>query len=271
MSSATLNWRQIPIILAVMLLFGLIWVVLEADELGIGIVDYGTVVNVPCNLNHATIGKLGFKRSMTVSLPKEGDVYWESRRTANEAVPEKIRQSAAGKTGTNPSVYVEAAFDMREQEIVELLKRVRQAGMDRSRLIVRQRGVTSYRPGPSGWFEVRLEPEPNPAPHISKLKPDPFRLVAGIGAGGKLSLNATSMGTIEDPSILASKLAEIFAEGAEAGVAERNVTVSAGDDVEYGEVAKLVDCLTGAGADPIVLQLDAPRLTPGKKRQLASQ
>jgi hypothetical protein len=82
-------------------------------------------------------------------------------------------------------------------------------------------------------------------------------LRVGIRADGKLSLNATDMGSIEDPSKLASRLAEIFTACAEAGVAERSVTVSAGDEVEYGEVAKLVDFLTGAGAGPIVMQLDA--------------
>jgi biopolymer transport protein ExbD len=255
--SATLNWQQIPIVLVVIPLFVFIWVVLEANELGMGFVDYGTAVTVPRNMNHATIGKLAFKRSMTVSMPKEGEVFWEGRRTAKEALPDRIRQSAAGKPEPNGIVYVEAEFGVRYQEILDLLRIVRQAGFGGSRLIVRQGSVTMDRPGPAGWLEVRLEPEPKPAPDISELKPDPLRLVAGIRAGGKLSLNATNMGSIEDPSMLASRLAEIFNACAEAGVAERSITVSAGDEVEYGEVAKLVDCLTGAGAGPIVMQLDA--------------
>ena len=261
-SSATLNWKQIPIVLVVIGLFVFIWAILEAQELGFsGFVDYGTTVGVPRDMSHATIGKLGFKRSMTVSLPKEGEVYWESRKTAKENLPDRIRQSAAGKPEPNRIVYVEAAFSARQREIIDLLKLVRQAGMDRSRLIVRQQGVTRDRPGPSGWFEVRLS-EPNPATDISQLKPDPFTLVAGIRSDGQLTLNATNMGTIQDTSMLVSRLAEIFAECAEAGFTERTVTVKAEDEVEYGEVAKLVDCLTGAG--PIVMQLDSQLPNQGK-------
>lgn len=266
-SSATLNWKQIPIILLVIGLFVFIFAILEAQELGLsGFVDYGTTVGVPRDMNHATMGKLGFKRLMTVSLPKEGEVYWESQKTAKENLPDKIRQSAAAKPEPNRVVYVEAALDARQQEIVDLLKLVRRAGLDRSRLIVRQRGVTTDRPGPSGWFEVRLEPEADATQNVSEKYPSPLELVAGIGANGKLTLNTTNIGTIEDPNLLASRLTEIFTECAEAGFTERTVTVRAENDVEYVEVAKLVDTLTGAGAGPIVMQLDAHRPMRSKRR-----
>jgi biopolymer transport protein ExbD len=251
--------------LSVVGLFVFIWAMLLAQELGFsGFVDYGTAVSVPRNMDHVRIGRLAFKRSMTLSLPKEGEVYWESHKTSKEVLPDKIGQSAVGRPEANRIVYVEAASDAKQLEIVDLLRLVRQAGMDRSRLIVRQRDVSADRPGRSGWFEVRLEPESNAAPDVSELKPDPFKLVAGIQASGKLSLNATNFGTIEDPSFLAWRLSRIFAERAESGLAERTVTVKADHEIEYGDVAKLVDCLAGAGADPIVMQLDAPLTIPKK-------
>jgi len=262
--SATLNWKQIPIVLSVVGLFFFIWAMLLAEELGCsGFVDYGTTVSVPRNMNHATVGGLGFKRSMTLSLPKEGDLYWESRKTAKESLPDKIKLSA-GKPESNGIVYVEGAFNVRYQEIVDLLKLVRQAGLERSRILVGQQSVKTNGTERVGWFEVKLEPESNSAPDIAELKPDPFKLVAGIRSSGKLSLNATNIGTIDDPSFLTWKLTQIFAKRVEAGFAERGVTVKADNEIEYGEVAKLVDSLTGAGADPIVMQLDAPHTIPKK-------
>jgi biopolymer transport protein ExbD len=242
---------------------------LEANEFGSGFVDYGESVAVPREMNHASASNIPFKRSaMTVSLPKEGDVYWEARRTAKEDLPDKIRQSAAGKSEAKRIVYVEASFHVRHQEVVDLLKLVRRAGLDRSRLVVRHRSVTKGA-GQTAWFEVSLEPERNTVADTFQVDPNPLSLVAGIGSGGKLTLNATDLGTIEDPSFLAFRLTQIFAERAQAGTAERTVVLRAANEIEYGEVAKLVDCLTGAGADPIVMQLDASIPIP-RKRQLAS-
>jgi hypothetical protein len=73
------------------------------------------------------------------------------------------------------------------------------------------------------------------------------------------------MGTIEDPALLAFKLTEIFAERTLAGTTERTVAVRAADEIEYGEIARLVDCLIGAGAGPIIMQLDA-HIPTGSKR-----
>ena len=265
--SATQNWKQTPIILAVMALSVLVWISLQANELGLGWVCGGETVSVPRGMNHASIGKAGLKRSaMIVSLPKEGDVYWDRWHTAKEALPDIIRQAAAGKPGPDRIVYVKAAFDVSHQEIVELLKLVRGAGMNRVGLVVHQQSVPSDRAGHIDWFEVRLEPEANPGTDISGVYPNPGSLVAAIGPGGKLTLNATDMGRIEDPSLLASGLTEILAERAREGIAERTVAVRAADKIEYGEVARLVDCLSGAGADPIVMQLSGNPQTKRKRR-----
>jgi biopolymer transport protein ExbD len=244
--------------------------VLQADEFDLGVVGGGNNVMVPRGMNHVSISQVAFRRSvMMVSLPKEGEVYWDRWRTANQALIDNIRQAAAGKPEPDRIVYVKASFALRHQEIVDLFKLVRRAGLNRVRLVVHQQSISSDGAGKVGWFEVRLEPEANPA-DLSELKPDPLSLVAGIGSGGKLTLNATYMGTIEDSSLLTSRLTQVFAERAQAGTAERTIVVRAADEIDYGEVARLVDCLTGVGAAPIVMGLDAP-IPIGSKRQLASR
>ena len=265
------NWKQIFIVLAVMALTVLVWVSLHANELDLGTVCGGESVSIPRGMNHASVNKAGLKRSaMVVSLPKEGDVYWDRWRTAKEVLPDTIRQAAAGRPDRDGIVYVKASFEVSHHEIVELLKLVRRAGLNRVGLVVHQRKVPGDRSLQLDWLEVRLEPERNQVADGSEVYPNPLSLMTGIGARGKLTLNATDMGRIEDPSSLTFRLTKIFAERAQEGIAERTVVVTAADEIEYGEVAKLVDCLSGAGADPIVMRLDAHPPIPGNRR-LASR
>ena len=265
------NWKQIPVVLSVMALSVLVWVSLNADELGLGLVCGGESVSVPRGMNHALVSKIGLKRSaMIVQLPKEGDVYWHQWLTSKEALVDSISQSAAGKPEPDQIVYLKASFEVSNRTIVDLLKLVRRAGLNRIGLVVHQQSMATDRRIQTAWLEVRLENERNRAQDISELKPDPLRLVAGIGSGGKLTLNTTDVGTIEDPGLLTSRLTEIFAERAQAGTGQRTVVLRAADEIEYGEVAKLVDCLTGAGADPIVMQLETqPPIR--SRRHLASR
>jgi biopolymer transport protein ExbD len=88
-----------------------------------------------------------------------------------------------------------------------------------------------------------------------------------------LKLNQeTGMGTIADPAALAARLTQVFderlrnrafADGMEERTdinesqkVERTVFLKAPRSIKYGEVAKLIDTLKGAGASPISFQLD---------------
>lgn len=104
-------------------------------------------------------------------------------------------------------------------------------------------------------------------------KPHPLTLIVTVNPDQTLKLNTeTGMGTVADPSPLTARLAEVFrerlenrafAEGMEARAdvtesekVERTVFVKAPRSLKYGEVAKVVDVLKGAGATPISFQLD---------------
>lgn len=114
-----------------------------------------------------------------------------------------------------------------------------------------------------------------PAPPDDRVyPPDPRTLVVTIESDRTLRLNGLTedMGTVDDPSKLANKLVWLFAERTknhsyrasmltrtdlpEAMRIEKTVFINAPRTIAYGEVARLIDGLKGAGAEPIGLQLD---------------
>lgn len=99
-------------------------------------------------------------------------------------------------------------------------------------------------------------------------------LVVAIESDRTLKLNGLTedMGTVDDPSKLAARLVALFAERTknhayradmimrtdlpESVRIEKTVFINAPRTIAYGEVARLIDGLKGAGAEPIGLQLD---------------
>ena len=119
-----------------------------------------------------------------------------------------------------------------------------------------------------------LVPRP---PHEYKDVPlSPLTLVVEVGEGSRLSLirgrEVVAEGTVEDAGAVAERLAaewrERKAKGewkaemtARADLApderiERTVFVRAPRSARYGEVAKVIDAVKGAGAQPVGLQTD---------------
>ena len=106
------------------------------------------------------------------------------------------------------------------------------------------------------------------------LPPDIRTLVVTIRPDGTLQLNGLTddMGTVSDTSKLSSFLTSLFNERManhvyrdemisrvdlpEASRIEKTVFIKAPRSLAYGEVAKLIDGLKGAGAEPVGLQLD---------------
>jgi len=119
-------------------------------------------------------------------------------------------------------------------------------------------------------FETKLPAPPDDKP----LPPNPWTLVVSVDADRKLKLNdlTEDLGTIDDMGKLSAKLVETFNERirnhswrwemmtrpdlADDLRIEKTVFIKAPRSIDYGEVAKLIDGLKGAGAAPIGLQLD---------------
>jgi len=118
-------------------------------------------------------------------------------------------------------------------------------------------------------FAARLPAEPDGR----VLPPDPNTLVVTIEPDRTLKLNGLSdMGTVDDYSKLSSALVSLFQQRKanhsyraemltrvdlpEDYRIEKTVFIKAPRSIPYGEVAKIIDGLKGAGVDPVGLQLD---------------
>ncbi len=119
-------------------------------------------------------------------------------------------------------------------------------------------------------FAAKLPAEPNDR----VLPPDPETLVVTIQPDRTLKLNRLSddMGTVEDASRLRDFLMSLFKQRKTNHVyraemltrvdlpeddrIEKTVFIKAPRSIPYGEVAKVIDWLKGAGAEPVGLQLD---------------
>jgi len=119
-------------------------------------------------------------------------------------------------------------------------------------------------------FAAKLPAEPNDLAKIANI----HTLVVSIQPDHTLKLNGLDddMGTVEDTSKVSAALVALFRlrttnhvyrvemitrlDVPESYRIEKAVFVKAPRSIAYGEVAKVIDGLKGAGADPVGLQLD---------------
>ncbi len=115
---------------------------------------------------------------------------------------------------------------------------------------------------------------PSPPPeNTPDLKANPYTLVVTVAPDRTLKLNHDGdMGTLDDMSKLTTKLASVFNDRTQNRAyrhdmfnrfdlpdderIEKTVFIKAPRGLLYGEIAKVIDGLKGAGASPIGLQLD---------------
>jgi biopolymer transport protein ExbD len=120
-------------------------------------------------------------------------------------------------------------------------------------------------------FAAKLPSQPDPDRILS---PDILTLVVTVRPDGTLQLNGLpdDMGTVADTSKLTTFLVSLFKERKANHVyrdemisrldlpedyrLQKTVFIKAPRSIAYGEVAKVIDGVKGAGADPVGLQLD---------------
>ena len=110
-------------------------------------------------------------------------------------------------------------------------------------------------------FKAKVPSEPAPIDPIVKDHPD--TLVVSVASDMSLSVNdRKNLGTPDEPEQLTRELASIFQERAERfdldeqGNVIKVVFVKAPRNVTYGNVAKVIDAVKQAGAEPLSLQID---------------
>lgn len=114
---------------------------------------------------------------------------------------------------------------------------------------------------------------PQPPTRQEHVIPNPLTLVVTIDAESRLSLNQQhGMGSVDDMGKLSAELLRTFQRRKEMGVfrptfagsadsaggdmIEKTVFIKAPRSLAYGEVAKVIDGIKGAGANPVGLQID---------------
>jgi len=121
-------------------------------------------------------------------------------------------------------------------------------------------------------FQADIPTQRDPNEDLSKLKPNPLTLVVSISPDLSIKLNQDSLGSVNDPTQLAQKLALTFQQRKEQRAykigmenrtdlkederIEKTVFVKAPRALRYGDVVKVIDAIKGAGANPVGLQVD---------------
>ncbi len=118
---------------------------------------------------------------------------------------------------------------------------------------------------------------PSPPPDDERIRISQLTLVVEVDEGRRLRLirgnETVAEATVSDPAVVATRLAVEWRERKQAGEwrtgmearsdlppdarIERTVFVRAPRSTRYGEVAKVIDAVKGAGAQPVGLQTDA--------------
>jgi biopolymer transport protein ExbD len=121
-------------------------------------------------------------------------------------------------------------------------------------------------------FKADIPTQRDPNEDLSKLKPNPLTLVVSISPDLQIKLNQDPLGSVNDTTPLAQKLALTFQQRKEQRAykvgmetrsdvkeddrIEKTVFVKAPRAARYGDVVKVIDAIKGAGANPVGLQVD---------------
>ncbi|MDM7923734.1 MAG: biopolymer transporter ExbD [Pyrinomonadaceae bacterium] len=113
-------------------------------------------------------------------------------------------------------------------------------------------------------FEAKVPAEPKDQQQNLDVKPNPLTLVVGINrATREITLNNNGAGSIDDPTALITQLSDIFKQREINDVRrentneiEKTVFIKSPTTVKYGDVAKVIDAVKMAGAEPVGLQID---------------
>jgi len=236
-------------------------------------VDYnkGRVpVNLPRDMKNSDVD-YNVEKSTTaiVTITADGRMYVGTDHTPIEDrdLGAKMKPLLAPQPEDDRIVYMAGDLAADYGHVVSACDEIRRAEQTRVGLL-----VNGLRDDWPSRLVVELPKEPDPNEDLSNLKPNPLTLVVTITPDLNLRLNQDPMGSVNDIDPLAQKLQQIFhlreeqyalKPGYETRTdlpmserVERTLIIKAPKRVKYGDVVKVIDAAKGAGAKPIVLQLD---------------
>jgi biopolymer transport protein ExbD len=207
--------------------------------------------------------------SVVISLPDDNRIFIGKSLSpiSREDLRYKLEELLKNRAASDGPVYLAAGRSNDYGTIVEVLNQIRKHKVTRVGLLAHR--LNADRPA---RFAVEIPEEPDPNADISQLKPNPLMLVATVTPDFKLKLNQIDYGSVNDPEPLATKLSEVFRlrkeqQGFKPGFEDRSdltideriektLIIKANRSTKYGDVVKIIDAVKGAGASPIVLQID---------------
>lgn len=248
-------------------------------------VPSGVNVLLPTNVANAESDSSVLKESaVIVSVPMENEYYVGDKRFVREDLRNEIgkllkpeRTEVPEGTRDATIVYIAGGINVKNGTIVNVLRAIRTPNIKQIGLLVEPKSANGNAPA---ILRVQVLAEPDPNEDISKLNPNPLMLVVSIASDGKLKLNQEPMGSTTDTANLSQFLSRIFRQRKEQGAyrpetrdrtdltederVEKTIFIKADESVAYGEVIRAIDAVKGAGANPIVVQLEEvrPVVTP---------
>jgi biopolymer transport protein ExbD len=227
-------------------------------------------VNLPRDLKYAETDRdIDKSGTVIVSLPDNDQIFVGKERTATvkDDLRYKLKQLLQMQTEPEKIVYVAAAINNDYGTVVGVCDAIRMQDVSRVGLLGNRTGMNM----PSR-LTVEILARPDPNQDIGKLRPNPLTLVVSISPDLKLSLNGEDSGAVNDSAHLSARLQQIFQQRKEQHAykggsetrsdlpedqrVEKTLTIKASRSIKYGDVIKVIDAVRGAGASPIVLQID---------------
>jgi biopolymer transport protein TolR len=102
-------------------------------------------------------------------------------------------------------------------------------------------------------FEARVPSERR----NNGAQPDPYTIVVTITPNREIQINREPIaGSVSDPAPAIDRLKDVFVQREANFVGERTVFIKAPLNLDYGSVARVVDAVKMAGAQPVSLQID---------------
>lgn len=227
-------------------------------------------VNLPRGLRNADKDQnIDKPTSVVISLPNDDQIYVGTERTAaaKDELRFKLRQLVKEQAEPDKIVYIAGSSLNDYGTVVEICNAIRMQDVARVGLLANNAGMNL-----PGRFLVDLPAEPDMNLDLSTLKPNPLTLVVSVSPDLRLRLNMDDMGSVNDTLPLSKRLIQVFqmrrdmraykpgfetrTDLPEDERVEKTITVKATRSIRYGDVMKVIDAVKGAGASPIVLQLD---------------
>jgi biopolymer transport protein ExbD len=112
-------------------------------------------------------------------------------------------------------------------------------------------------------FEAKVPAEPKDQQNV-EVKPNPLTLVVAINRNNRtVTLNNEPAGSVDEPDALINTLKSIFTQREQNDVRregtneiEKTIFIKSPTSIKYGDVARVIDAVKEAGAQPIGLQID---------------